>query len=73
MFNTAFDIEQKTEFYDITPGDVYGYGVGLKVISPAGPLEFIVSRGDKHFGPNNEQQMVYYFLLGSTIDRFLFQ
>lgn len=73
IFNTAFDITQKTEFYEVTPASVYGYGVGLKLVSPIGPLEFIVSRGNKNFGWNNEKQTVFYFLLGSTIDKFLFQ
>jgi len=74
MYNKAFDITQETEFYNHIPGDVSGYGVGLKVILPIGPVEFIVSRGDKNFGDHNEKQFVTYFVFGSSqFDKFLFQ
>lgn len=73
IYNRAFDITQKTEFYDITPGSVSGYGIGLKWLLPIGPVEFIVSWGDKNFSGNNKKQFVTYFLLGASIDRFLYQ
>ena len=73
IFNTAFNIRQKTQFYDITPGAVLGYGIGLKWQSPIGPFELIFGRGDKHFASEHEMQNVFYLLVGSNIDRFLFQ
>ena len=73
IYNTAFDITQETQFYTVKPGNVRGYGIGLKVITPLGPIEIIWSRGDKHFGDSKEQQNVFYFLFGSSIDKFLFQ
>lgn len=73
IWNAAFDITQKSEFYHVTTDDVRGYGFGLKWNSPLGPFELILSRGNKHFGSGHEMQNVFYFLFGSTLDKFLYQ
>ena len=73
IYNTAFNLKQETEFYSVSPGIVRGFGIGLKLISPIGPIELIYGRGDKNFSGTNEMQNVFYFLFGSTIDKFLFQ
>jgi predicted acylesterase/phospholipase RssA len=73
IWNTAFDIRQKSEYYNVTTDDVRGYGAGLKWNSPLGPFELIFSRGNKHFGSGREMQSVFYFLFGSTLDKFLYQ
>ena len=73
IFNTAFHITQETEFYTVNPENVIGMGVGMKLVSPIGPVELILSRGSKHFGGNGEMQNVFYFTFGSTVDKFLFQ
>ena len=73
IWNKAFDITQKSEFYNVTSDDVRGYGIGLKWNSPIGPFELIFSRGNRHFGPGHEMQNMFYFLFGSTLDKFLYQ
>ena len=73
IYNRAFNLVQETQFYRVTPEYVQGVGAGIKIITPAGPVELIMSRGNKHFGDQNEMQNVFYFLFGSTLDKFLFQ
>jgi len=73
IYNRAFNLTQETQFYKVTPDHVQGLGVGLKIVTPIGPIELIVSRGNKHFGTTSEMQNVFYFMFGSTVDKFLFQ
>jgi len=73
MYNRAFNITQETQFYKVTPDYVQGFGAGLKIVTPVGAVELIMSRGNKHFGNQKEMQNVFYFLFGSTLDKFLYQ
>ena len=73
IYNRAFNITQETQFYKVTPDYVQGFGVGLKITTPVGPVELIMSRGNKHFGNHSDMQNVFYFLFGSTLDKFLYQ
>jgi len=58
-FNLKYDLPQVT----VKPYDVTGYGVGVKLLSPVGPIEVIFSRGDKAFvGPRKKQNLVYFIL-----------
>jgi len=41
-----------------------GYGVGLKYISPLGPIELILSRGEKSVYQPGAKQTVLYFNAG---------
>ena len=72
MINKAFDLKQASYEYYVTPDDVWGYGVGLKLVTPIGPIEFIYGRGDKNFSGRGEKQNVFYFLFGSNIERHLY-
>jgi len=61
--NSAFDLKHYTWDTYVKPNNTYGYGIGLKVLSPVGPLEVIYSRGDKVFlGPRKQQDIVYFIM-----------
>jgi predicted acylesterase/phospholipase RssA len=61
--NFAFDVEYELPGVSVNPYNVTGFGVGVKLLSPVGPLEVIVSRGDKVFvGPRKKQNLVYFIL-----------
>ena len=61
--NVAFDLEYKLPGVSVNPYNVTGFGAGIKLLSPVGPLEVIFSRGDKVFvGPRKKQNLVYFIL-----------
>ncbi len=62
--NTAFNLEYllPTVVYEFH--DLLGFGIGIKFLSPVGPIEFILSRGDKNFIGPRVKQDVSYFTLG---------
>ncbi|NOY57433.1 MAG: hypothetical protein GXO75_00670, partial [Calditrichaeota bacterium] len=61
--NVAFNLKYDLPHVPVKPYDVTGYGVGVKLLSPVGPIEVIFSRGDKVFwGPRRKQNLVYFIL-----------
>ena len=64
IVNIAFDLEYNSPPRVFKVDNVYGYGLGIKLLSPIGPIEFIYSRGDKAFIGTNKQQNVLYFMMG---------
>jgi len=63
MANSAFDLKYHIPDDYVVPNDAFGYGIGIKVLSPVGPLEVIYGRGDKVFlGPRKHQDMVYFIM-----------
>lgn len=64
IVNMAFDLEYHLQPVLYKPHYVWGFGVGVKLLSPVGPIEFIFSRGDKNFIGPREKRNVSYFTLG---------
>jgi predicted acylesterase/phospholipase RssA len=61
--NVAFDLEYKLPGVSVKPYNVSGFGVGVKLLSPVGPIEVTFSRGDKVFlGPRKKQNLIYFAL-----------
>ena len=64
IVNIAFDLELDLPPVLYKPHDVWGFGVGLKLLSPVGPIELIFSRGDKSLLGERSKRNVTYFTLG---------
>ena len=62
--NTAFSLEHNTAMGMFKFVDFWGAGVGVKLLSPVGPIEIIFSRGSKSFVEKRSAQNVVYFVLG---------
>jgi len=62
--NTAFNIEHRTYQGVFHFHNLYGAGVGVKLLSPVGPLELIISRGSKSVVGERTYQNLVYFSLG---------
>lgn len=61
--NGAFSPEYKREGVIYKLHHLYGVGAGIVLISPVGPIEIIVSRGDKNYiGPHKLQNVMYVTL-----------
>jgi NTE family protein len=64
IVNYAFDVK-----YDLLDRPYHfklikGYGIGMTLLSPVGPLEIILSRGDKDWQEGNKMQTLVYFVMG---------
>jgi len=46
--------------------DIFGFGVGIKLLSPIGPIEIISGWGDRDLHNPGTQQNVIYFTLGTV-------
>ena len=44
--------------------NLWGYGLGLTLFSPVGPLEFVWSIGPKSFSESNRKQFLFSFNAG---------
>jgi len=64
MANTAFNFYYTKDGVQYHLHNLRGYGVGVKFLSPVGPLQFILSRGDKNFLGKSAWQNVYYVQMG---------
>ena len=64
IVNTAFDLELNVPPVLYKPHNLWGFGVGIMLLSPVGPIEFIFSRGDKNLLGRREMRNVVYFTLG---------
>jgi len=63
MANIAFDLDYDFYLVPVTPYDLFGYGAGIKLLSPIGPIEIIFGRGDRAFiGPRKQQNLIYFVL-----------
>jgi len=62
--NIVIDYENDVMEPGLKPPQMMGYGVGLKYISPLGPVELILSRGEKSAYQPGEKQTVLYFNAG---------
>lgn len=61
--NGAFSPEYKREGVIYKLHHLYGVGAGIVLISPVGPIEIIMSRGDKNYiGPHKLQNLMYVTL-----------
>ncbi len=60
IINCAFKSEYRREDFAARFHNLWGMGVGLTLVSPVGPLEIILSRGDRNYiGPHTKQNVVY--------------
>lgn len=64
MANAAFDLQYNRGGQHYRFNNLRGFGAGVKFLSPVGPLEFIVSRGDRNFIGQRAWQNVYYIKMG---------
>jgi len=62
--NVAFDLEYNLPGQTFRYNNLLGYGLGVTLLSPVGPIEILISRGDKCFTKPREQRYVSYFTLG---------
>ncbi len=61
--NGAFYPQYKREGVTYKLHHLYGVGAGIVLISPVGPIEIIMSRGDKNYiGPHKLQNVMYVTL-----------
>lgn len=65
MANTAFNLEYVREEEEFNYLNIWGAGIGLKYMSPIGPIECILSRGDKNFYQSRAWQTVIYVTMGT--------
>ncbi len=64
LFNTMFDYKYIDRAVSKIQPYIVGYGIGLKLLSLLGPVEFVFSRGEKSFVQKNDFQNVYYMKAG---------
>ena len=62
--NFIFDLEYSFPTNVNRYHNLWGFGVGIKLLSPIGPLEFIIGYGDKSFSKPQKMQSNTYFTLG---------
>ena len=70
--NGAFHVRQGDVYSDVLKDNIWGYGMGLKVLSLVGPLELTWSYGDKNFAANREKNHVFYVTMGADIGKYLY-
>ncbi len=65
MVNTAFNVQyQFRDGYEVDR-PLLGAGLGMLLLSPVGPIEVVVSRGDNALAENKRKQTCVYVTLGS--------
>ena len=62
--NVIIEYENDVMEPGLKPAPMMGYGIGLKYISPLGPVELILSRGEKSVYQPGAKQTVLYFNAG---------
>ncbi len=65
MANVITDFEYVTQRNDFHGNDIWGVGVGIKIMSPAGPLEFIFSRRNGEFSGSKTGKNEPYSVFGT--------
>ena len=64
MANHAFDIRFKFDDTVFRYRDLWGIGAGIMLLSPVGPVEFMLGYGDRHFSGERKQQLRTYVNIG---------
>ncbi len=64
IVNHAFDIEYRNPPMTFRLDELWGFGAGLTFLSPIGPIEIIVSRGDKDYSGSGAMRTQVYFTFG---------
>jgi outer membrane protein assembly factor BamA len=54
----------KSEDYNHRAEDIWGFGTGITILSPVGPLKLIWGWGPKNIYINDNQQNIYHFSAG---------
>lgn len=62
--NYAFDVKYEMPDASYFFKRIKGFGLGVTLLSPVGPVEIILSRGDKDWLSGNKLQTVVYFVMG---------
>jgi len=62
--NTVLRYENNILMPGEKPGLMFGYGAGVTFVSPLGPFEFYLSRGDKSVYQPGEKRLIAYFRAG---------
>jgi NTE family protein len=55
-----------SEYTQTWKRDIFGFGIGIKLLSPIGPIEIISGWGDKDLHHPGTKQHVIYFILGTV-------
>ncbi len=55
-----------SEYTQTWKQDIFGFGIGIKLLSPIGPIEIISGWGDKDLHHPGPKQNVIYFTLGTV-------
>jgi len=64
MVNAAFNNRYHFQNFTTTSDLMWGYGVGVKFLSPIGPMEFIFARGDHSTYHPGKKRNLFYFNAG---------
>lgn len=64
IVNTAFNNRYHFQNFTIKSDWLWGYGLGVKFLSPIGPMEFIFSRGDRSTYKPGKKRNIFYFNAG---------
>jgi len=59
--NMVFQYENKIQLPGVKPDPMWGWGAGAKLLTPLGPFELFISRGDKSVYQPGEKRTVLYF------------
>ena len=59
-FDVKYEMPQESHFFK----QIRGFGLGVTLLSPVGPVEIILSRGDKDWLSGDKLQTVVYFVMG---------
>ena len=57
-------INAESEYSNHTAENIWGFGTGITLLSPVGPLEFIWSWGPENIYTNKNQQSNWHFSAG---------
>lgn len=64
IVNAALNYINRFQSFPINSKIIWGYGIGVKFLSPVGPLQFIFSRGEKSAYEHEEKRNIFYFTAG---------
>ncbi len=63
-FNTAFNLRNSWLAPGLKPPPIYGYGCGVKFVSPVGPFNLLLGYGDKSVFYPGKKRLLLYFTAG---------
>ncbi len=64
LFNIAFDYKLGFSGFSTVGKPILGYGIAVEFDSILGPIQFMLSEGDKKMGKPGEKTIHYYFTAG---------